>query len=104
VTGAGVKHVLDTALRIAPGLGNAAIAEVRVGLRPYADDNVPFIGLVPGFENLVVSTGHGPSGLQLGPYSGLLAAQLASGQQPEIDLSSFSPDRPVQQLAEGIVQ
>lgn len=103
VTGAGVKHVLDTALRIAPGLGDATIAEVRVGLRPYADDNVPFIGLVPGHDNLVVSTGHGPSGLQLGPYSGRLAAQLASNQQPEIDLSSFRLDRPVQSLAGGRV-
>lgn len=94
VTPGGVKHVLDTALRIAPGIANGTLAEVRVGLRPYADDGVPFIGPVPGVENLVVSTGHGPSGLQLGAYSGLLAAQLAVGQQPSIDLTSFRLDRP----------
>lgn len=95
VTPGGVKHVLDTALRIAPGIANGTIAEVRVGLRPYSDDGVPFIGQVPGVENLVVSTGHGPSGLQLGAYSGLLAAELAMSQQPSIDLTSFRPDRPV---------
>lgn len=95
VTPGGVKHVLDTTLRIAPGIADGSLAEVRVGLRPFADDGVPFIGPVPGVDNLVVSTGHGPSGLQLGPYSGLLAADLALGQEPAIDLSAFRLDRPV---------
>jgi D-amino-acid dehydrogenase len=104
VTPGGVKHVLDTALRIAPGLGNGTLVEVRVGLRPYADDGVPFVGQVPGYDNLVVATGHGPSGLQLGPYSGRLAAQLACGQEPDIDLGSFRLDRPVQPYPEERVQ
>lgn len=99
VTPDGVKHVLDTALRIAPGLGSGTLAEIRVGLRPYADDAIPFVGAVPGVENLVVSTGHGPSGLQLGPFSGRLAAQLAAGEQPDIDLTSYRLDRPVQRLS-----
>lgn len=104
ITPNGVKHVLDTALRIAPGLGGGTLAEVRVGLRPYADDGVPFVGPVPGYDNVVVATGHGPSGLQLGPYSGRLAAQLASGQQPAIDLRSFRLDRPVRPEPRGQVQ
>jgi len=95
VTPGGVKHVLDTALRIAPGIADATLAEVRVGLRPFSDDGVPFIGRVPGVDNLVVSTGHGPSGLQLGPYSGVLAADLALGHEPAMDLASFRLDRPV---------
>lgn len=104
VTPDGVKHVLDTALRIAPGLGSGTLAEVRVGLRPYADDGVPFVGPVPGVSNLVVATGHGPSGLQLGPYSGKLAAQLAAGQQPEIDLTSYRLDRPVSSPSKEPIQ
>lgn len=95
VTPGGVKHVLDTALKIAPGIADGSLAEVRVGLRPFADDGIPFIGPVPGIDNLVVSTGHGPSGLQLGPYSGRLAADLAVGQKPAMDLSTFRLDRPV---------
>lgn len=96
VTPAGVKHVLDEQLRICPGLADSTLVEVRVGLRPYSDDALPYIGHVPGVDNLVVSAGHGPSGLQLGPYSGLLAAELAQGLQPSTNIESFRLDRPVE--------
>lgn len=96
VTPAGVKHILDEQLRICPGLANSTLVDVRVGLRPYSDDALPYIGMVPGMENLVVSSGHGPSGLQLGPYSGLLAAELAQGLQPSTNIESFRLDRPVE--------
>lgn len=95
VTPAGVKEILDEQLRLCPGLANGTLAEVRVGLRPYSDDGVPFIGAVPGYDNVIVSTGHGPSGLQLGPYSGLLAAELAQGLRPSTPLESFRLDRPI---------
>lgn len=98
VTPAGIKHVLDEQLRLCPGLADGTLVEVRVGLRPYSDDALPYIGAVPGFGNLIVSSGHGPSGLQLGPYSGLLAAELAQGLQPSVDISEFRLDRPVEQL------
>lgn len=95
VTPAGVTEVLNEQLRICPGLAHGTIAEVRVGLRPYADDGVPFIGPVPGCENVIVGSGHGPSGLTLGPYSGLLTAELAQDMRPSVDVSSFRLDRPI---------
>ena len=98
VTPAGVNEILNEQLRLTPGIANGTIAEVRVGLRPYSDDGVPFIGAVPGFSNVIIGSGHGPSGLQLGPYSGLLAAELAQGKQPAIDLTNFRPDRPIKSL------
>lgn len=98
ITPAGVKHVLDEQLRLCPGLADGTLAEVRVGLRPYSDDALPFIGAVPGIDNLIVGSGHGPSGLQLGPYSGLLAAELAQGKQPSANIDSFRLDRPVEFL------
>ena len=52
VTGAGVAEVLAEAFRVAPGLGSATIAEVRVGLRPFSRDSLPLIGPAPGQENL----------------------------------------------------
>lgn len=103
ITPGGIKHVLDTQLRIVPALADAQLAEVRVGLRPYSEDGSPFIGEVPGAENLIVCTGHGPSGLLLGPYSGRLAAQLVLGQDPEQDLTDFRIDRPRPDEREVIV-
>lgn len=92
-TAGGVRHVMDHSLRVAPGLGNATLTETRVGLRPFASDRIPYIGAVPGYDNVVLCTGHGPSGLQLGPYSGKLAAQIALGQDPEFDIAPFRVDR-----------
>ena len=89
-TAGGVYEALSEALRIAPGLANATLHEVRVGLRPATPDGLPILGQVPGIENAFLATGHGPSGLQLGPYSGMLVADLAQGKQPELDLTPYS--------------
>jgi glycine/D-amino acid oxidase-like deaminating enzyme len=74
---AGVHEVLGEALRVAPGLTEAEIGEIRVGLRPRTADNLPVLGGVPGIEGVFLATGHGATGLQLGPYSGSLAADWA---------------------------
>ena len=95
VTAGGLHSVTSEALRVAPGLTDAELIEMRVGLRPFSDDGLPFIDRVEGHEAVVVSTGHGPTGLQLGPWSGVLAAELAMGQEPSSDLAPFSLRRPV---------
>ena len=89
-TAVGVREVLDEALRVAPGLAAAKLLEVRVGLRPYTADRLPVLGQVPGVDGVLVATGHGPTGLQLGPYSGKLMADMALGQTPLVDLTPFS--------------
>lgn len=92
-TPGGVKHVLDTALRIAPGLAEGTLHEVRIGLRPFSEDGLPFLGAMPGHENVIIATGHGPSGLMLGPYSGLVAANLLLGKHVDLDLAPFRVER-----------
>ena len=93
LTVAGVHEVLSEALRVAPGLAGATIQETRIGLRPASADALPLLGRVPGLERVFVATGHGPSGLQLGPYSGALVADLLLGQPVELDLAPFAPGR-----------
>ncbi len=92
-TAAGVHEVLSQALRLAPGLAQTTLHEVRVGLRPASPDGLPILGRVPAIENVFLATGHGPSGLQLGPYSGALVAKLALGHTPEHDLTPFAVER-----------
>lgn len=84
VTAAGQASILDKALALAPGLGEATFIETRVGLRPYPDDELPVFGLVPGHKGLYLITGFGAAGLTMGPYIGALVAEAAAtGIQPE---------------------
>lgn len=92
-TTAGVREVLDEALTLAPGLADATFEEVRVGLRPSTPDGLPILGAVPGVEGAFVATGHGPTGLTIGPYSGKVVADLVRGESPEADLAAFDPER-----------
>jgi D-amino-acid dehydrogenase len=44
---------------------------------------------VPGVRDIYLSTGHGPTGLTLGPYSGKIVADLLLGQRPTADIAAF---------------
>lgn len=92
-TAAGVLEVLAEALRVAPGLAGAEIREVRVGLRPASRDGLPILGPVPGIDNLLLATGHGATGLQLGPYSGKVIADMVAHGSAETDVIPFRPAR-----------
>jgi D-amino-acid dehydrogenase len=104
----GVREVLGEALRVAPGLAQAAIQDIRVGLRPRTPDNLPVLGLVPGIDGVYLATGHGATGLQLGPYTGKIIANLMLGREVEADLRPFavtrfrsSPPAPLPTVGEG---
>lgn len=89
----GVHEVLSDTLDVLPGLADAAIGEIRVGLRPGSADGLPLCGPVPGVEGAYLATGHGPTGLQMGPYSGRQVARLVRGEPLETDMDAFSPAR-----------
>jgi D-amino-acid dehydrogenase len=90
---AGIREVIDEGLRVAPGLAQARLLEIRVGLRPYPVDGLPVLGPVAGIDGVFLATGHGPTGLQLGPYSGKLVAEVATGQAIATDISAFNVAR-----------
>ena len=89
------KEVLDAARPTAVNLSwaTARLLEIRVGLRPYPADGLPVLGAVPGVEGVFLATGHGPTGLQLGPYSGKVVAELATGHAVAADISAFDVAR-----------
>lgn len=93
MTVGGLQSVFNHAMRVAPGVASGTVREIRIGLRPLSTDGLPYLGRVPGHDPLVLATGHGPSGLQLGPYSGLVAAQLLTGVDVQADLAPFAVDR-----------
>ncbi|SEG97444.1 FAD dependent oxidoreductase [Nonomuraea solani] len=92
VTMAGLDEVIEAGLRVAPGLANATVAETRVGLRPVYAPGPALIG--PLTDRVVVATGLSAYGLTAGPFTGRIAATLALGETPPIDITPYAPSRP----------
>ena len=90
---AGLRLLFSEGLRLSPGLADATFLEVRVGLRPVSDDDLPVIGSLPGADTVYVASGHGANGLLLGPVSGRVVADLVGGRTPAVDIADFSPTR-----------
>ena len=91
-TGA-VRHLTDLARRWVPALASAEVERTWAGLRPGSPDGLPFLGKVPGWDNLFVSTGHFRAGLQLSVASGKAVADLIRGAPPPCPVDPFRPDR-----------
>jgi D-amino-acid dehydrogenase len=92
-TAAGIHEVLGEALRVAPGLAQGEIRDIRVGLRPLTIDTMPVLGTVPGVQDIFLVTGHGPTGLTLGPYSGKVVAEMILGRESTADIAAFHVSR-----------
>jgi D-amino-acid dehydrogenase len=68
-------------------------ARVGSGLRPMTPDGLPVIGLLRGFHNLAVASGHAMLGLTLAPATAEAVAELlTTGRPPEV-LRPFDPRR-----------
>jgi glycine oxidase len=92
-TAAAIRDLLDFAAGLVPALAAAHLERAWAGLRPGSPDGLPFLGPVPGFDNLFVAAGHYRSGIQLSPATGAVMADLLMGREPAVPLEEFRPDR-----------
>jgi D-amino-acid dehydrogenase len=69
------------------------VAEEWAGLRPMTFDDLPVIGRVPRWRNLLLATGHGMLGITTAPATGRLVAELICGRAPHIDPAPFAVGR-----------
>ena len=84
------RDTLETVVReLFPDCGSLQNAEFWSGLRPMTPDSTPLIGATR-YANLFTNTGHGTLGWTMGLGSGKLAADLATGAQPDIESSDLS--------------
>ncbi len=74
-----------------PALAECPVERQWAGLRPGAPDGVPFIGRVPGFENVYVNAGQYRNGLVLAPASAQLLADIVLGRRPCVDPRPYDP-------------
>jgi D-amino-acid dehydrogenase len=88
---------VDVIMRGAKGMlniGDAPVAhEIWRGLRPCTPDGMPLIGRAKGRGDVWLATGHQMAGLKTAPGTGLLLAQLMTGETPRFDPEPFRADR-----------
>lgn len=78
---------------LVPKLAATTWESEQVGLISFSFDGEPVLGKVPQLPGLVVGTAFHSGGLAYSPVAGLLLAELAAGDAPSVDVSSFSPAR-----------
>jgi glycine oxidase len=89
----GIGTLRRGAVGLVPGLRLAKVTSAWAGLRPGSPDGLPVIGLLPGYKNVWVATGHFRNGILLAPVTGLLVSQSLQAGRPVPALRPFSPSR-----------
>jgi glycine oxidase len=92
-TATAIRDLLALACDLAPSLAEAHLERCWAGLRPGSPDGLPYLGAVPGLENLFVAAGHFRSGIQLSPGTGFVMKELLLRQPLTVPLDAFRLDR-----------
>lgn len=91
------RRRVDVILRGAKAMlniGDAPVVhELWRGLRPCTPDGMPVIGRARGRGDVWLATGHQMAGLKTAPATGVLLAQLMTGETPSFDAQPFRGDR-----------
>jgi glycine oxidase len=85
-----IAELTRFAYELVPSLTHTVVERTWAGLRPGSFDGFPYLGRVPGFDNLFVAAGHFRSGLSLAPATAQVMAQLMRGETPSVNLTPFS--------------
>jgi glycine/D-amino acid oxidase-like deaminating enzyme len=77
---------------VLPGLHQHELVAHGTGYRPLSADELPVVGLLPGFENVYIGTGGGSKGILVSSGIGMALLDLVEGQN--VDSHHFlTPER-----------
>jgi glycine oxidase len=93
-TEAGIAGLTRFATQVVPTLASVPVEKSWSGLRPGSPDGMPFLGAVPGWDNVFVAAGHFRAGIQLSPVTGRIMSDLILGRPLTVPIDAFRPDRP----------
>jgi len=79
------------AAKLVPGITGLRIIRTWAGMNTTTD-GASVVGRLPQSERIVMAI-PGDAGYTLGPLVGRMAAEIAHGQTPTMDIERFSPDR-----------
>ena len=88
-------ELLQRAIDVLPDLERAELVQQLAGSRPLSPDSKPIIGPVPGWEGILLATGHTTKGIHLGPVTGrIISDYVHHGSTSAVsDMAEFLPDR-----------
>ena len=94
-TEAAKMELLQRAVDVFPEVEEAELVHQLAGSRPLSPDRMPIIGPVPGWEGVVLATGHTTKGIHLGPITGRVVADyiVQAGAKFPAEMEAFLPDR-----------
>ena len=88
-----IADLLERAITLLPSLTGGQIEKTWSGLRPYCTDGLPVIGVLPGWKNVAVATGHFTMGITGSPITAKVIKTLIVDGQWEPSMENFSPRR-----------
>ena len=88
-------ELLQRAIDVYPALEKARLVQQLAGSRPLSADRMPLIGPVPGWEGVMLATGHGTKGNHLAPITGKVIADyvLQGRTKVLVEMDTFLPAR-----------
>ena len=88
-------ELLQRAIDVLPDLERAELVQQLAGSRPLSPDGNPIIGPVPGWEGVLLATGHTTKGIHLGPITGRVIEDYVCRGSTQVvsDMAEFLPDR-----------
>jgi glycine oxidase len=93
-TASAIADLVEFSEAMIPSLAAVPLERTWAGLRPGSADGLPYLGAVPGCENLFVAAGHFRSGIQMAPATGTLMSELmVTGKTTAMALGAFRLDR-----------
>lgn len=92
-TPSGRDQIIESLDKMIPNLDEATLVQHTACLRPLPTDGKIILGPISTNQNIFLATGTGRKGILLGPAMGNIISQLITGREPEVNITSFSPNR-----------
>ncbi|MEQ1642393.1 MAG: FAD-dependent oxidoreductase [Pyrinomonadaceae bacterium] len=88
-----VSRMTARAFEYMPRLRDLAAIRIWTGFRPATPDNLPYIGKIPGFENVYAAAGHEGLGITTSLGTAELLTDEILGRMPAISPEPYLPGR-----------
>ncbi len=90
-----VKRMTTRAFEYMPKLKDISVVRIWTGFRPATPDNLPYIGKIPGFDNVYAAAGHEGLGITTSLGTAELIADEIIGRTSAIQREPYQPGRDI---------